>query len=230
LVKAAEIKLYLTRQVAEEGLHSHSYQHVIEVLGLDQEEIYTLYQRDPEIAQWFDLIKEMTEAAGLAEFLFIWYALFEGTFFMAGFAAIMSLQRRGLMVGTGEQLQYIMRDEAMHVSFGLKLLSTIWQEEKELRLTQQQVEALVVKAMAGLARWASACIPAVLGYSSTLHVSHARYLVDRRLRTLGFSALYLQEEVLPWLDEQTGGLKKEKNFFESRVTEYRASSALSWDN
>lgn len=230
LVKAAEVKLYLTRQVAEEGLHSHSYQHIIEVLGLDQDEIYTLYQREPGIAQWFDIIREMTAEANVAELLFLWYALFEGTFFMAGFAAIMSLQRRGLMVGTGEQLQYIMRDEAMHVGFGLKLLSTIWQEEKELRMTQQQAQDLVVRVMGRLAKWADACIPNVLGYSSTLHVSHARYLVDRRMNTLGFSRPYCQETVFPWLDEQTGGLKKEKNFFESRVTEYRSAAALSWES
>ena len=36
------------------------------------------------------------------------------------------------------------------------------------------------------------------------------------------------ELTLPWLDEQAN-LRKEKNFFETRVTEYQTGGALSWD-
>jgi ribonucleoside-diphosphate reductase beta chain len=229
MIRAAEVKLYLTRQVAEEGLHSHSYQHVIEVLGLDQDEVYSLYQRERGIAQWFDLVRDLGSTGTISEMLFFWYALFEGTFFMAGFAAIMSLQRRNLMIGTGEQLQYIMRDEAMHVGFGLRLLKEIWAEEPQLRMNSNDIHHIVHQAMESLYVWADACIPSVLGYNAKIHMQHAKYLVDRRLKTLGLIPAFHQEEVLPWLDEQTGGLRKEKNFFETRVTEYRAAAGLDWD-
>ena len=113
LVKAAEIKLYIARQIAEEGLHSVSYQHVIEVLGFDQEETYSLYRRTPAISEWFAFAKSMTEAEDILMPLIFYYAIFEGVFFPTAFAAIYSLQRRRLMVGTGEQIQYIHRDECV---------------------------------------------------------------------------------------------------------------------
>ena len=36
------------------------------------------------------------------------------------------------------------------------------------------------------------------------------------------------ENVLPWLDEQAN-LRKEKDFSETRVTEYQIGGALSWE-
>jgi ribonucleoside-diphosphate reductase beta chain len=226
MVKAAEIRLYLARQIAEEGLHSASYQHVIEVLGLDQEEVYSLYRRVPAIHNWFGFAQEQTsdKHQDVMLPLIFWYGIYEGVFFPTAFAAIFSLQRRNLMVGTGTQLQYIFRDEAMHIAFGIKLLREIF-EEVGRKPKQTDVHRLFASGMARIDAWADECIPTVLGYSSEMHRQHARFLADKRLRALGYEPLFHAEPALPWLDEQVS-LKKEKNFFETRVTEYQSGRGL----
>lgn len=231
LVKAAEIRLYLSRQIAEEGLHSLSYQHVIESLNMDQDEVYHLYQRVPQIKAWFEFAESCMEFHGgdddiLLPLIFS-YAIWEGTFFPTAFAAIFSLQRRNLMTGTGEQLQYIFRDESMHIAFGVKLLNSVF-EELGRKPLQSEVHALFYEAMKYIDDWADYCIPDVLGYNAGLHKTHSRFLADKRLRSLGYGPLFNAENVLPWLDEQVA-IRKEKNFFESRVTEYRSAGGLTFE-
>jgi ribonucleoside-diphosphate reductase beta chain len=226
MVKAAEIRLYVARQIAEEALHSASYQHVIEVLGLDQEEVYTLYRKVPAIADWFEFAQDQTADTheDVLLPLIFWYLLYEGVFFVTAFAAIFSLQRRNLMTGTGTQIQYIFRDESMHVAFGAKLIKSIF-VELGAKPQQQAVHRLFLNAMARIDAWADHCIPDVLGYSATLHKQHARYLADRRLKSIGYDPLFHAEPALPWLDEQVS-LNKEKNFFETRTTEYQSGRGL----
>lgn len=228
LVKAAEIRYYLERQIAEEGLHSVSYQHVIEVLGLDQRETYNLYRNVPEIKAWFDFAGEMARCDDTLMFLIFYYAIFEGTWFPTAFAAIYSLHRRNLMTGTGQQIQYIHRDETMHIGFGIKLI-TEGMIETGSRPTEGEVHRMFHDSMSVLDEWANRCIPDVLGYNAELHKQHARYLADRRLRQLGYEKTFHVGEALPWLDEMAS-IKKEKNFFESRVTEYQSASGLRFDD
>ena len=46
-----ELQIYQARQVYEESLHTWTYQHCIETLGLNQSEIYNRYRVVPEINQ-----------------------------------------------------------------------------------------------------------------------------------------------------------------------------------
>lgn len=227
-VKAAEIRYYIERQIAEEGIHSVSYQHVIEVLGLDQHETYSRYKNVPYIKQWFDFAREQNKIEDLLLFLIFYYALWEGVWFPTSFAAIYSLHRRNLMTGTGQQIQYIHRDETMHIGFGIKLI-TEGMVELGSKPDQETVHQLFHEAMKRLDIWAGYCIPDVLGYNASLHKQHARYLADKRLRQLGYEKLFRVEEALPWLDEMAS-IKKEKNFFESRVIEYQSAAGLKFDN
>lgn len=233
LVKAAEIRLYIARQIAEEALHSISYQHILETLGVDQEDTYTLYQRVPQIADWFNFMADATRLhiAGrhITLPLMAQYAIWEGVFFMTGFSPIFALARNSKMTGTAEQLQYIMRDETMHVAFGLRLINEIHAELGH-RPDVHPVHALFDKAIWYLDRWADYCIPPTLGYNADTHKAHARYLVNRRLRTLDYPELYPGAmNAIPWLDEMAS-IRKEKNFFESKVTEYQSAGALRFDD
>lgn len=228
MVKAAEIRLYLSRQIAEEGLHSVTYQHVIEVLGLDQEETYSIYRRVPEVNAWFDLSRELLNTDDILLPLIFYYAIFEGVFFPCAFAAIYSLHRRKLMTGTGQQVQYIHRDETAHVGFGLKLINEIF-VELGFKPSVNEVHGLFKRAMSVLDDWSERCIPPMLGYNAGLHKQHMRHMADRRLSALGYPKLYGEPEALPWLDEMAS-IKKEKNFFESRVTDYQSGVSLKFDD
>jgi ribonucleoside-diphosphate reductase beta chain len=224
IIKAAEIKLYIARQIAEEGIHSASYQHVIDTLGLPQTEVYSLYQRTPEISQWFSWSKMQNDSQDILLPLIFYYSIFEGVFFPTAFAAIYSLQRRGLMTGTGEQIQYIHRDETMHIGFGTKLIKSIMLEQNS-KPDQIEVHDLFKASMKKIEIWANHCIKSIVGYNAELHIAHAKFLADKRLKQLGYDPVFGAKEALPWLDEQAS-IKKEKNFFETRVTEYQSSSSL----
>lgn len=237
-ISAPEVGMAVIAQMHQETIHSMSYQHVIEALNFDEDEIYLLYQKVPPIRAKFEYSNEKTKAlqgqgGSLKDYvrgLFFYYMIFEGVWFMANFCPIFSMQRRRLMVRTGEQLQYIARDESGHVAFGRALISALWKENPETRLEEAEAHTLMREAMELEEAYAQYTVKPMLGYDLELHRRHVRSLANRRMLDLGFSPLYSDQEAesLPWWEEQVAA-RKEKNFFETRVTEYQTGGALSWE-
>ncbi len=240
---APELQIYQARQVYEEALHTWTYQHCIESLGLDQQEIYNRYRVIPEIYGKIQFANrrlervmrsdfDLNDKENLHEFAlsYLFFAgIFEGCWFYNGFSPIFSLQRRGLMKGTAEQLQYIMRDEVLHCAFGIRVVRTLIQEE-ELQLDPNAVKHLWEEADAAEAAYAGYVLgEPILGYNADVHMAQFRFIANRRARQLGLTEPFPgAESALNWLDEQAN-LRKEKNFFETRVTEYQTGGALTWD-
>jgi ribonucleoside-diphosphate reductase beta chain len=240
---APELQIYQARQVYEEALHTWTYQHCIESIGLDQGEIYNRYRVVPQIHQKIRIANERLDMAlrpdidlrerdTLEQFLmsYIFFAgVFEGCWFYNGFSPIFALQRRGLMRGTAEQLQYIMRDEVLHASFGLRVARQIMEEEsitpdpKAMREMWDEAEAAEQAYADYILR------DPILGYSADSHMEQFRFVANRRARKLHLEEPFPgAENALPWLDEQAN-IRKEKNFFETRVTEYQTGGGLVWD-
>jgi ribonucleoside-diphosphate reductase beta chain len=240
---APELQIYQARQVYEEALHTWTYQHCIETLGLDQQEIYNRYRVIPEIHGKIALANrrlervmradfDLTQRDNLHEFAlsYLFFAgIFEGCWFYNGFSPIFALQRRGLMKGTAEQLQYIMRDEVLHCAFGIRVVRTLLQEE-QLQLDPAAVARLWEEAEAAESAYARYVLrEPILGYNAEVHIAQFRFIANRRARQLGLAKPFPgAESSLTWLDEQAN-LRKEKNFFETRVTEYQTGGALAWD-
>jgi len=240
---APELQIYQARQVYEEALHTWTYQHCIETLGLDQQEIYNRYRVVPAINQKIQLANEklssvlrndidLTDRDELENFVmaYAFFAgIFEGTWFYNGFSPIFALQRRGLMKGTAEQLQYIMRDEVMHASFGIRVVKQIIEEEN-LVLDPKKIQQMFEDSLVAEEAYAHYILKdPVLGYCAEDHISQFKFIANRRAKQMGFAEPFADaENALPWLDEQAN-MKKEKNFFETKVTEYQTGSALSWD-
>jgi len=239
---APELQIYQARQVYEEALHTWTYQHCIESIGLDQGEIYNRYRVVPAIHHKIDIANrrmqsvlrsdiDMKDPAELNNFVMSYLffaAVFEGCWFYNGFSPIFSLQRRGLMKGTAEQLQYIMRDEVMHAAFGIRVARQIMREE-QITLDEQALRKMWVEAEAAEADYARYLLPEpILGYSADNHIAQFRFIANRRAKQLGCAEPFAgAENALPWLDEQAN-MRKEKNFFETRVTEYQTGGGLSW--
>ncbi len=242
-MSAPELQIYQARQVYEEALHTWTYQHCIENLGLDQGEVYNRYRVVPEINRKIDITNrrlssilrpelDLRDPDELNNFLMAYVffaAVFEGCWFYNGFSPIFALQRRGLMKGTAEQFQYIMRDEVLHATFGIRVVKLILQEEgvsldpKALREMWDETEAAEAEYAGYILR------DPILGYSAEDHVGQFRYVANRRARQLGVEEPFPGAVCpLPWLDEQAN-IRKEKNFFETRVTEYQTGTGLSWD-
>jgi ribonucleoside-diphosphate reductase beta chain len=241
-MSAPELQIYQARQVYEEALHTWTYQHCIETLGLDQGEIYNRYRVVPEIHHKIRIANRRLESIlrpdidlGRREELenfvlaYIFFAaVFEGCWFYNGFSPVFALQRRGLMKGTAEQLQYIMRDEVMHCGFGIRTVRQIMLEEN-VTLDTTAIRAMWEEAEAAEAGYARFLLrEPILGYTADDHIMQFRYIANRRARQLGLEDPFPGAAcALPWLDEQSN-IRKEKNFFETRVTEYQTGGALSW--
>jgi ribonucleoside-diphosphate reductase beta chain len=241
-----EVQLFLGRQTFEEGLHQHTYQLCIENLGLDQGYIYNLYRTIPEIYQKIKLSQSYTNVLCMPEFdmstvdsrkflleALIFYGLgFEGVWFYNGFTPVFALQRNGKMKGTGEQFQYIMRDETLHARFYSYLIREIIREYPEL--WDSDMHARAVKVFENIVRSEEIYIgyvlrDPILAYDAEQHMGQTRFMANLRARSIGLPDIFPgQENSTPWLEEQAL-LKKEKNFFETRVTEYQSAASLNWD-
>lgn len=244
-VTNAECRQYLLRQAFEEAVHTHAFHYIVESLGLDEGEIFNMYREIPTISAKdvfeMDLTEDVlrqdftTESfAGAQRFLdnlIGYYAIMEGLFFYSGFAMVLSLHRRNLMTGIGEQFQYILRDETVHLNFGIDLINGIKAENPDLwtddfrRRTTERIGVAVDLEVA----YAQDALPeGVLGLTAGMFRDYVRYIADRRLERIGLPAVYHAPNPFPWMSE-TIDLSKEKNFFESRVTEYRSHAALTWE-
>ena len=242
-MSAPELQIYQARQVYEEALHTWTYQHCIETIGLDQGEIYNRYRVVPQINAKIQIANrrlssvlrpdiDLHDRDELENFVmaYIFFAgIFEGCWFYNGFSPIFALQRRGLMKGTAEQFQYIMRDEVMHASFGIRVAKTIIREEN-VKLDPKAISEMWDEADAAEAGYANYLLKdPILGYSAQDHIGQFRFIANRRARSLELEEPFPgAEATLTWLDEQAN-LRKEKNFFETRVTEYQTGGALNWD-
>lgn len=240
---APELQIYQARQVFEEALHTWTYQHCIESIGLDQGEIYNRYRVVPEINQKIQMSSEKINAIlradidlknkdDLETFVMSYQffaGVFEGCWFYNGFSPIFALQRRGLMTGTAEQLQYIMRDEVLHCAFGIRTVNQIILENN-VKLDPKATSDMWQEAEAAEMTYANYILrDPILGYCAEDHIEQFRYIANRRAKQLKHEQPFPgAENRLVWLDEQAN-LRKEKNFFETRVTEYQTGGALNWD-
>ncbi len=245
-VTNAECRQYLLRQAFEEAVHTHTFLYIVESLGLDEGEVFNMYNEVPAIARKdafeMDLTKEVLDPdfttdsfEGMQTFvknLIGFYLIMEGIFFYTGFVMILSFHRRNLMKGIGEQFQYILRDETIHLNFGLDLINGIKAENPEIWTPEFQQEMVdrVKTAVELELDYAKDCLPnGVLGLNAELFEDYVKYVADRRLERIGLPTQFAgAKNPFPWMSE-TMDLAKEKNFFETRVTEYQTGGTLDWD-
>ena len=168
----------------------------------------------------------------LLKSLIVFSCLMEGLFFYVGFTQILALGRQNKMTGAAEQYQYILRDESMHCNFGIDLINQIKAENPQLWTVQfkAEIKALFEQAVALEYRYAEDTMPrGVLGMNASMFKGYLRYIANRRAMQIGLPELYPgQDNPFPWMSEMID-LKKERNFFETRVIDYQTGGALSWD-
>ena len=246
LVTNPECRQYLLRQAFEEAIHTHAYQYCIESLGMDEGEVFNMYREVPSVAKkaaWSishthelsdpNFSTGTTEAdQQLLRNLIGFYGVTEGIFFYCGFTQILSMGRRNKMTGVAEQFQYILRDESMHLNFGIDVINQIklenphlWTEEFKQEVTQMILEGTALEI-----EYARDTMPrGVLGMNAAMMEEYLHFIANRRLTQLGLTEQFPgATNPFPWMSEIMD-LRKEKNFFETRVIEYQTGGALSWD-
>ena len=246
LITNPECRQYLLRQAFEEAIHTHAYQYCIESLGMDEGEIFNMYHEVPAVAQkaswalkYTQEINDPTFNTGTLETdkallknLIAYYCVLEGIFFYCGFTQILSMGRRNKMTGTSEQFQYILRDESMHVNFGIDVINQIKLENPHLWDEEMQSAArgMILEGTELEVSYARDTMPrGVLGMNANMMEEYLQFIANRRLAQIGLSEQYPGvKNPFPWMSEIMD-LKKEKNFFETRVTDYQTGGALTWD-
>ncbi len=245
-ITAPECRQFLLRQAFEEAIHTHAYQYIVESLGLDESEIFNAYNevqsirdKDQFLIPFINVIMDPHFKTGTPEAdqtllrsLIVFACLMEGMFFYVGFTQILAMGRQNKMTGAAEQYQYILRDESMHCNFGIDLINQIKLENPQLwtAVFKDEIKALFMKAVELEYRYAEDTMPrGVLGLNASMFKGYLRYIANRRATQIGLEALFPNEEnPFPWMSEMID-LKKERNFFETRVIEYQSGGALSWD-
>ncbi len=243
-VGAPECRQYLLRQAYEEAIHTDTFIYCCDSLGFDPEYMYGMYDRIATIREKDEFVVDLTRAvdrdgfsldtdADIREFLrdlVGFYVIMEGVFFYAGFAMMLGLKRQGKMVGVGQQFEYIMRDESLHVGFGVDLVNQIraenpgvWTDEFEATVVDLVREAVDLEAAYAY----EACPDGILGMSADQFAAYVEHVADRRLGQLEIAEEYGTANPFPWMSEQVD-LNKEKNFFETQVTEYQSGGSLDW--
>ena len=245
-ITAPECRQYLLRQAFEEAIHTHAYQYIVESLGLDEGEIFNAYHEVSSIRDKDEFLIPFIETLTDPEFktgtpeadqqllksLIVFACIMEGLFFYVGFAQILSLGRQNKMTGAAEQYQYILRDESMHCNFGIDLINQIKMENPHLWTPEfrEEIRGLIQKGVELEYRYAEDTMPrGVLGLNAPMFKEYLRFVANRRAQQIGLDPLYPgAANPFPWMSEMVD-LKKEKNFFETRVIEYQTGGALNWD-
>ena len=246
LITNPECRQYILRQSFEEAIHTHAYQYCIESLGMDEGEIFNMYQEIPSVAkkaQWgIQYTRDLSDPEfttgtvetdkALLENLIAFYCVLEGIFFYCGFSQILSMGRRNKMTGVAEQFQYILRDESMHLNFGVDMINQIKIENPNLWTPefQDEVTQMILEGTELEISYARDTMPrGVLGMNAAIMEEYLHFICNRRLAQIGLKEQFPgAQNPFPWMSEIID-LRKEKNFFETRVTEYQVGGALSWD-
>ena len=240
-----ECRQYLLRQAFEEAVHTHAYQYIIESLGMDEKEVFNMYREIPAVhdkaafeLQFTKDLVDGTFETGTPEAdqrflrnLIGFYVCMEGIFFYVGFVQVLSFGRRNMMIGAAEQFQYILRDESMHLNFGIDMINTIKMENPHLWTEdfQEHVKDLIRTAVDLEYAYAVDTMPrGVLGLNSGMFKDYLQFVANRRCQQIGLEPIWPEAtNPFPWMSEVLD-LNKEKNFFETRVTEYQVGGQLSW--
>lgn len=239
-----ECRQYLLRQAYEEAIHTDTFIYCCDSLGLDPDEVYNMYETIPSIKAKDEFVVNFTQSVfdptfktdsieNIQKFvhdLIGFYVIMEGIFFYAGFAMMLSMKRNNRMVGVGEQFQYILRDESIHLAFGIDLINTIKQENPEIWTAefQKDIRDKIKTAVELEKAYVDDAMPnGFLGLNPSSVKDYVEYIADRRFDRLGLSKEYNTDTPFPWMAEIID-VSKEKNFFETKVTEYQNSGSLEW--
>lgn len=243
-ITSPECRMYLLRQGYEEAIHTHAYQYIVESLGMDEGRIFNMYREVEAIYNKDNLVLNLNEGIfdphfktgtlendqKFLENLIVFSIILEGIFFYSSFAVMFGFQRQNKLTGAAEQIQYIMRDESQHLNFGINMINAIKEEQPELWTDEFQAHIidLVGRGVVLEYTFAQEVFPkGIFGMNADGFKQYIEHIADRRLARIGLPTQYNVDNPFPWMSEAVD-LSKEKNFFETRVTEYKTGGALEW--
>jgi ribonucleoside-diphosphate reductase beta chain len=238
-----EVTLAVARQIYEECLHVDSYSCMIEAVGLDPDAVYGLYRQDKQLYYKNKRVLESMYKINTPDFTTETFEgaqgfieacttnlIFEGIFFFSAFLVFYNFGRHNKMPGSKEMIQFINRDEDLHVRLFVNIINSIKEEQPELwtQDLQDRMRQNILDAVEMEIEWGVSCIgEGILGITPVMLSDYIKFIGDMRLEGIGLGKSYNVENPFPWLDEFTQSNMIETNFFEGTVREYQSGS-LEW--
>lgn len=239
-----ECRQYMARQIWEECLHNDTIVYICDSLGLDIREVYEAYDSIPSIKAKDDFLMEVTRGlnsenadtstlAGrraVAKTGFLYWIVCEGTFFFSGFAMLLALKAK--IPGIGEQIEYTLRDESLHIQFGTAVMNKIREQYPDVFTDEfeEELTEIIKRAVDLEIAYAKDVLPrGVLGLNADLFVQYMHYIGNRRLEAVKFKHRFPSDKNPFDFLSEVQDLVKAKNFFESRVIDYQNAGALEDD-
>ena len=145
-LKSPECHLYLAKQMWEEANHCVSFEYVLETFPLDRTNVFNLHLDTPSMKAKEDYInkymRRMTEDTldvetpeGKKDFIRNLVAtniVMEGIWFYSGFMVVLSFRQRNQLRNFGSMINWVIRDESLHLKFGMNLIQNILEENRRI--------------------------------------------------------------------------------------------------
>jgi ribonucleoside-diphosphate reductase beta chain len=243
LVTASEIKLVLGRHAHEENIHADSLVYMISSLNVDPYECEAIFLQIPSVKAKNDFVYSISKELRrdldttvtenkrlLAKNIFTYGLVMEGTQFYGLFGMILALYRQGKFPGIGQMFRYTLRDESNHIELFRRIYLNLLAENPDITEGydfSSEIIDIMRKGVELEIEFIRDVLPlSIVGLDADTFIKYIKYIANRRLQSVGLEPIYEDGvNTLPWLSEAID-IRKEQNFFEGRVTEYRKASSL----
>jgi ribonucleoside-diphosphate reductase beta chain len=239
-LNAAECHLYLAKQMWEEANHCMAFEYVLETLPINRKQAYESHINVPSMKEKEDFevkfIKRMAEQTldittteGKKDFirnLVAYNIILEGIWFYSGFMVSLSFRQRNLLRNFASLIDWIVRDESLHLKFGINLILTVLEENADLRTPEfaEEIKSTILHAVEMETRYNEDLLPnGILGLNASYINQYVKYLADRRFEELGFEPHFKVSNPAKWMATANDTLQL-VNFFESTNTSYEVNA------
>jgi len=237
---APECHLYLAKQMWEEANHCVSFEYVLETFPFDREKIYGHHNNVPEMIAKEAYLKryldpvigdgvDITTVEGKQAFIRNLVAInivTEGIWFYSGFMVMLSFRQRNKLRNFGSMINWVLRDESLHLKFGMNLILSVLEENEEIVTDEfaQEIQDMVVKGVELEMAYNKDLFPnGILGLNADYVNQYVQYVADRRLEELGFDPHYKVTNPAKWMATSTD-VYELVNFFEQQNTSYEVNA------
>lgn len=245
-LKSPECHLYLAKQMWEEANHCVAFEYVLQTFPLDRDKVFNLHIETPSMSAKENYVmkylKRMTEETldiesieGKKDFirnLVATNVVMEGVWFYSGFMVALSFRQRNQLRNLGSMVNWVLRDESLHLKFGINLVHAVLEENQEL-LTEKfanEIRTIVVEGIDKEVIYNKDLFPkGILGLNADYVNQYVQYVADRRLEELGLVKHYGVTNPAKWMGTATDVFEL-VNFFEQQNTNYEVDAGASGEN
>ena len=216
---------------AFEAIHAEAYARLNDELGLDN---FQAFMEDEasrnKIERLLETPSETIEEKALA--LAIFSAFTEGVNLFSSFAILMSFQLRNMLKGTGQIVEWSVRDESLHSTAGCWLFRTLMRESPELDTVEMRNNVIEACNLSVKLEFDFIDKAFEMGEIEGLNKDQLKNFIKARandkMKELGYNPVYNDIDPallkqMEWFGHLTSG-KTHQDFFANRVTDYSKST------